>query len=388
MLIEPIVAIAGAFAGILAGLFPGIHTNLLAVIIAGLHADVWLSSVFLVSVAVSRSVIDAVPAVFLGASDDVMALLPGHHLLKKGCGIEAVKFCVLGSILGIVGGLILVPLFLVSFPLIFSPIRPFIFWILLSLVLVLLYRDGWKSIIVFVLAGILGVLSLDSVREPLFPLLSGLFGASGLIISIVNNVNIPEQLNTDVLKMRKLPLFLATMTGVLAGSMVSLFPGLSPSHAASLSQVKKMKALQFLVLTGALGTVDIVISLVTLFVLGKARNGAVVVIEQLLGAVPEIALIVFLAAACAAAGISAVAALFSSKWYAGIMEKIDYSLLSALVLLFLLAMSFILSGWLGVLVFITAAAIGLIAPLTGISRSHAMGCLLLPTLIILSPIAL
>lgn len=388
MLTEALVAIIGTLTGILAGLFPGIHTNLLAVIIASLQFDVWLSSVFLVSVAVSRSVIDAVPTIFLGASEDVMALLPGHRLLKKGCGIEAVKFCVLGSILGVIGGLLLVPIFVVSFPLVFSFIHPYIFWLLLLLVFILLFRGGWKSFVVFLLAGVLGILSLDAVREPLFPLLAGLFGASGLLLSIVNKVSVPEQVNTDILKLRKLPLFLSVLTGVLAGSMVTLFPGLSPSQAASLAQLKKMKSIQFLVLTGALGTVDVVISLVTLFVLGKSRNGAVVVIEQLLGAVPESALIIFLAAACASAGLSAIAALFSSKWYAVMLEKIDYSLLSASVLLFLLAMSFILSGWLGVLVFITATAIGLLAPLTNVSRSHAMGCLLLPTLILLSPIAL
>jgi putative membrane protein len=317
-----------------------------------------------------------------------MALLPGHRLLRKGCGIEAVKFCVLGSILGVIGGLLLVPVFIISFPIISSIIHLYVFWLLFLLVFILFFRGGWKSFVVFLLSGALGLLSLGAVREPLFPLLSGLFGASGLLLSIVSKVSVPEQADTDILKLRKIPLFLSALTGVLAGSMVTLFPGLSPSQAASLAQVKKMKSIQFLVLTGALGTVDVVISLVTLFVLGKARNGAVVVIEQLLGAVPESGLIAFLAAACASAGLSAIAALFSSKLYAGMIEKIDYSLLSALVSLFLLAMSFILSGWLGVLIFITATAIGLIAPLTNVSRSHAMGCLLLPTLIILSPIAL
>ncbi len=388
MLTEALIALGGIFVGILAGLLPGIHTNLLAVIVAGIHADVWLSSVFLVGVAVSRSVIDAVPTIFLGASEDVMALLPGHKLLRKGYGIEAVKFCVLGSILGIIGGILLVPLFVISFPFLFSLIRPFLFWLLLALIFILLLRDGWKSIIVFSFAGLLGILTLDSVREPLFPIFSGLFGASGLLLSIFNKVRIPEQINTDVLKLRKFPLFLSTATGVLAGSIVTLFPGLGPSQAAALAQVNRMKSTRFLVLTGALGTVDVVISLVTFFVLGKARNGAVAVIEQLLGVIPQNALFVFLAVACAAAGLSAIAALFASKWYAILLEKIDYSLISALVLFFLLIVSFVLSGWLGVLVFLTATAIGLIAPLTNVSRSHAMGCLLVPTLILLSPIAL
>jgi len=381
-MLELLIALFGLLTGILAGLFPGFHTNLIAVIVAGFHADVWLSCVFLVAVAVSRSIVDAVPTVFLGASDDVMALLPGHRLLKKGCGIEAVKFCVLGSILGIVASIMLVPLFIIVFPLLFSFLNPWLFWILLALIAILLFRDSWWSFVIFFLAGILGVISLSSVREPLFPLLSGLFGASGLLFSLFSKVDIPSQVDTDVLKMRKLTLFLSVMTGVLAGSFVTLFPGIGPSQAAALVQVR-MKSLRFLVLTGALGTVDVVISLVTFFILGKARNGAVVIIEQLIGSISSSALWALIAVACIAAGFSAIIALFASKWYAKLIEFVDYSWISSAVLLFLLVMSFVLSGWLGVLVFITASAVGLIAPLTNVSRSHAMGCLLLPTLLLL-----
>jgi TctA family transporter len=46
-------------------------------------------------------------------------------------------------------------------------------------------------------------------------------------------------------------------------------------------------------------------------------------------------------------------------------------------------MCYVFSGWLGGLVFITATFIGLIAPLTNVSRSHGMGCLLIPTLLLL-----
>ncbi len=376
-------ALAGIIVGIAAGLFPGIHANLIAVIVAGLHIDVWFSAVFLVAMAVSRSIIDAVPTVFLGASEDVMALLPGHKLLRKGFGVEAVKFCVLGSILGVVVGIFFIPIFIFSFPLLFSLIRPVLFWLLLLFVIILLLRDSWWSVVVFVLAGILGIISLESVREPLFPLLSGLFGASGLLFSLFSKVEIPEQFDTDVLRMKKTPLFLSVLTGVLAGSFVTLFPGIGPSQAAALAQVKRMKSQGYLVLTGALGTVDVVISLVTLFVLGKARNGAVVVIEQLLGSISNEMLLAFIAVACLSAGIAAFAALFASKWYAKLVGCVDYALISSAVLLFLLVMSYVLSGWLGVLVFLTAASIGLIAPLTSISRSHAMGCLLIPTLLLL-----
>ncbi len=373
----------GTLIGIIAGLIPGFHTNLIAILVAGLNLDVWFSSVFLVAVAISRSIIDAVPTVFLGASEDVMSLLPGHNLLKKGCGVEAVKFCVIGSIFGIIGGILLIPIFIVAFPFLFSLIHPVLFWLLLILIIILLARDSWWALVIFLFSGFLGILTLKSAVDPLFPLLSGLFGASNLIFSLLSKTEIPIQFDIDVLRMRKLPLVLSVLTGVLAGSIVTLFPGIGPSQAAALAQIKKIKSLRYLVLTGALGTVDVLISLVTFFVIGKARNGAVVVIEQLLGGLSKSSLFYLVATACFAAGLSAIIAIYTSKGYSLLVETVNYSWISSSVLIFLLFMSYLLSDWLGVLIFITASAIGLIAPLTNISRSHAMGCLLIPTLILL-----
>jgi len=291
-----------------------------------------------------------------------MALLPGHKLLKKGHGIEAVKFSVLGSIFGIIGGVLLIPVFLITFPPLFLLIRPWLFWLLLILIIILFARDSWWAIVAFLLAGLLGIIVLDSVRDPLFPLLSGLFGASGLLLSLFDKFEVPSQFDTDVLRIRKAPLFTSVLTGVLAGSIVTLFPGLGPSQAAALSQIKRIKSLRYLVLTGAMGTVDVLISLVTFFAINKSRNGAVVVIEQMIGTISKSALFSMVSAACIAAGLAAIAAIFISKWYALLFETIDYLWISSAVLLLLLIMSLILSGWLGVLVFLTATATGLIAP--------------------------
>jgi putative membrane protein len=249
-------------------------------------------------------------------------------------------------------------------------------------------RDSFWGVVVFLLSGILGLIVLNGVREPLFPLLSGLFGASGLVMSLVNKFEVPVQFDTDIVNLPKMSLFGSIFSGVFAGSIVTLFPGLGPSQAAALAQFKRIKPLNFLVMVGALGTVDVLISLVTFFSIGKARNGAVVVIEQLLGDISKPVLFSLIAVACVAVGFSVIAALSASKWYAFFVERVDYWLLSSAIIIILLAMSVIISGWLGLLVFLTATFAGLIAPLTRVSRSHAMGCLLLPTLFLLCPIAL
>jgi len=379
-------ALLGSFVGIIAGLLPGIHTNLIAVTVATMKIDVWFACVFLVAVAVSRSVIDAVPTVFLGAaeSENVMALLPGHKLLKQGQGKDAVKFFVIGSVLGIIIGILLLPIFMIAFPFLFSLMQPWMFWLLAGVILLLFLKERkWMAIFIFFLTGLLGVIALSSVRDPLFPMLSGLFGASGLLLSVFERIDVPVQAESDSVHVSNTPMVVAVVTGVMAGSIVTLFPGLGPSQAAALSQVKHMKPIRYLILVGALGTIDVLISLVTFFVLGKTRNGAVAVIEQLIGSIPKTALWSFVAVTCLAGGLSAIAAIYASRFYAKFILWIDYSGICLAIVFILAVLSVVLSGWLGLLVFITATAAGLLAPLTNTSRSHAMGCLLLPTLLLL-----
>jgi len=373
----------GLIIGVLAGLIPGVHTNLIAVVVATLDIPVWQAISFLVSVAVARSIVDAIPSVFLGATDgNVMAILPGHKLLKKGYGVEAVKFYVVGGILGTIVGVGLIPIAIVVFPFLSNLFQPWLFWMLLALVLLLIIREGNRgAVLVFALSGLLGMLALNSVRDPLFPLLSGLYGASGLLLALFERVDIPPQYDADMLRLKPGALSISVITGVLAASIVTLFPGLSPSQAAALAQVKRQRSTRFLVLLGALGTVDVLISLVTFFVLNKTRNGAVVVIEKLAGPISTTVFIACVAIACIAAGFASIATIYLSKWYAQMVGLIDYVWLSAGVLVLLTIMSVILSGWLGLLVFITASIVGILAPLLGVSRSHSMGCLLVPTLL-------
>ncbi len=376
-------ALFGVVVGCLVGLVPGIHTNLVAIVV-GSFVDGVFGAVFLVAVAVSRSVVDALSTVFLGCSDDIMALSPAHRLLKKGYGRSAVLFLVGGALFGAIAALCLAPLLIVIFPRVISVIRPILFWLLLALIVILLFRERkwYVAVFIFLLSGALGLVVLSSIREPLFPLLSGLFGASSMLLSLKESSVIPVQ--KDVIRpLKKFKWCSSIVLGVFAGSFVSLFPGLGPSQAAALVQIRKIRAPSYLVLLGALGTVDVVVSLITFFAMGAARNGAVVIIERLLGSFSAEFLVALLVVAMLALGCSALFSLLAVEWYVLLLDWVEYQWLSCFVLAVLLVLSFILSGLLGVLVFITAIAVGVLAPLLGVSRSHAMGCLLLPTLFLL-----
>src|SRR3989344_5002364 len=369
------VALLGTAVGFIAGLIPGIHTNLIAVLIASLQADPLLSSVFLVAVAVSRSIADALPTVFLGASDDVLSILPGHHLLKKGKGLQAVCLSVAGSLAGCIASIALLPVFALVFPFLGALIKPLLFWLLLGAVVFLLCQERkvWPFVI-FALAGLLGIIELGSVKNPLFPLLSGLFGASGIVLSIKSSSAIPAQRKVVRIKTRSL---WSACAGAGAAAIMLLFPGLGPSQAASLVPGRQSSS-SFLVLTGALGTADVVLSLAAFALADKARNGAVVIIQSLLGTLSFSAAGALLAACLVSAGLATIGALLFAKWYAKIFDYFDYGIICCAVLAFLLVLVVVLSGWHGILVFVTATALGLIAPLTGVRRSSAMGCLLVP----------
>lgn len=374
-----IAALFGALIGIIAGLIPGLHTNLLAVLIGGFGFPVLESVVFLSSMAVSRSVVDAIPTSFLGFSDDVVALSPSARLLKKGEGVLSARLLIVGALIGGILCVLLIPVLIFVLPFLFSLIKDFLFWILLALVLFLLFRKNWfLSAIFFCLSGLLGFLALNSLREPLFPLLSGLFGASLLLSSLFSSSLIPFQ-KLDV----KISNSWFSCFGVLSACLVTLFPGLSPSQAASLISVRSEK--KFLLILGGLGTADVIVSLVTFFALGKTRNGAVVIIDRLVDAVSFDLFLALVASSLLALGLSCIVAWFLSRQFVFVANWCDAKALSAVVLSGLFAVSIVLSGWRGLLVLICGACLGILTQNLGVTKSHLMGCLLVPTLINLFP---
>lgn len=372
------VVFFGAFAGIIAGLIPGIHTNLAAVLVASAGFDAWLSCVFLAALASSRSIIDAIPTVFLGASSDVMSLHPAHRFLQNGFGLVGVRILVSGALAGIIIALVFSPLVFIVLPFIQSAIRPVLFWLLLSIVAFLVLREGLSALFVFILSGVLGLLSLSAVTEPLFPLLSGLFGASGLVLSLLEKFDVPLQKSASNPNLPYSRISLFALLGVCLSGLLMLFPGLGPSQAASLVRVRSKT--RYLLLTGALGTVDVIVSLIAFVSIGRARNGAVAVMEGLVGMFDLSALVELLGASLVAAGIAGLFSVPLSRWYSSIFYCIEYRFVAAAVLLFLCVLSVALSGPLGLLILAVSACVGLLAPLLGVSRSHLMGCLLMPTL--------
>ena len=131
---------------------------------------------------------------------------------------------------------------------------------------------------------------------------------------------------------------------------------------------------------GEVYTVNFVLSLVTLLTLNKARNGAVIAISQLITLEKGI-LVVLLCSALISGSIATFLALKIAKIFSRVIGKVNYKGLVISVISFIALLVFYFSGFLGIFVLMVATAVGLIAPLVNVSRSHAMGCLILPVIL-------
>ena len=76
--------LAGMLTGIISGLTPGVHTNLisgiLVAIVASTSLNPFIAVCFILTVAMTHSVVDIIPAVYLNAPSEanVLALQPSH----------------------------------------------------------------------------------------------------------------------------------------------------------------------------------------------------------------------------------------------------------------------------------------------------------------------
>ena len=147
------------------------------------------------------------------------------------------------------------------------------------------YKKSW-SLFIFLLSGILGLIVLNwpNFKQPLFPLLSGFFGVSTLLISLNQKSKIPKQKITETIKVGKVKTTKAIGASVISGSLAGLLPGLGSAQAAilSMAMVGNIGDYAFMILIGGINTVNFTFSLASLYTLERARNGAVVVVLELL----------------------------------------------------------------------------------------------------------
>jgi putative membrane protein len=397
MLFSFIIALLlGIIIGTFTGLTPGIHINLVsAILLSSSAAFLSITSpttlaVFIIALSITHTFIDFIPSIFLGAPDEdtALSILPGHQMLLSGNGYAAVILSLYGCLSALFMILILTPIFMYLLPIIYpyvSNIMPIIMILVCS---VLIYKEKEKKItalMIFLLAGFLGIAALNlNLKDSLLPLLTGLFGTSSLIISIKQKIDIPPQriIPIKYIIPNKKSLAKTLFASIITSPFTAFLPALGSSPAAVIgSDITELNNQEFLFLIGSINTIVMGLSFITYYSIQKTRTGASVAVSKLIPSLTPSIINTIIITIILSGLIVFIIALFLLNIISKIINKISYTILSSVILIFLVIITIGFTGLLGLLVLATSTALGISCVIMGVKRINLMGCLLIPTIL-------
>ncbi|BDZ69505.1 tripartite tricarboxylate transporter permease [Methanobacterium petrolearium] len=407
--------IMGVLCGVVTGLIPGIHVNTVGAFVFSASPFLLYSyspevlAVFLLSMSISHALLEFIPSMFLGVPDEgtVLSVMPGHYLLLQGRGKEAIRLVSLGGFGAMIVTILLLPLFMVVLPPLYGILKPYI-WIILSVTVVYmihrLSRDLksliWSSIL-FIFSGIMGWIALNSPLSSSVSLLcifSGLFGVSTLLYSLSEKSVMPEQddhyhleIDRDVLK--------GIFAGGIAGSILGFLPGMGPAQGSLLAQELSggsdsgSEREGFLVAMSGVNASDALFSLIAIYLIGNPRSGIAVYVNQLLQGLDFNHLLIMIFSSVIAVSMSMILCIKLGDYLSRSMQKINYEKLSWFVIIFMsfLVVLFALMENANLIfifiIYVTSIAMGLLPHYLDINKSHLMGVLIVPAIVVYTGMA-
>ncbi|WP_255190727.1 tripartite tricarboxylate transporter permease [Natronobeatus ordinarius] len=390
-------ALAGAVLGSISGLIPGLHANNFALLLAGVAPSVpgppLLVGIAMLSAGVVHTFVNAIPAMALGVPDAEMAVtaLPGHRLVLEGRGYEAIRLSAVGSLLAV---LVAVPLAVpitwavtAAYPTIRSNL-PLVLALVVAGLVVSEYtwRARLAGLVSFALAAALGALTLDlSPDAPLeaggmlAPIFAGLFGAP-VLIDAIRGGGVPPQ-GDDAIRMPSALVGATALAGAIAGAIVGYIPGISAAIAAVAVLLLVPGGTGdrgYIVATSGVDTANTIFALFALAAIGQPRTGVMVAFEN---ANAPLHLPVLIAGVVLAGTLGFVLVIVVGDAYLEFVGRVSYWRISATVLGLLFVLSYLFTGLVGVVVFVVAAAIGMVPVRYRARRVHLMGVLIGPLMI-------
>ncbi|MFP4118135.1 MAG: tripartite tricarboxylate transporter permease [Candidatus Woesearchaeota archaeon] len=385
----------GIFAGIFTGMIPGLHINLLSALLISrvnlFEEVVYVQhlAVFIISMSVTHTFIDSIPGIYLGAPDpsQFLTALPGHRMFMQGKAHRAVKLTVLGSLIGLSFSLLLLGTFCLFISHIYDIASSYIGHALVFISIFIIVdpsssKVSIKRLIFFLVSGCYGaiILSMSSLDNPMFHMLSGFFGLSILIESLRSESGVAEQHMTSHIPQKYVvfPTFISSVAGLFAAFM----PGFSTSqNAVVLSRLfSSLDEEDFMIILGGLNTSGMVASLGSLFAIEKARNGSIIAIQDLLGILEFDFFIILVLCMMISGMIASVAAIRLSRFMSRVVSMIDYTKLVSSVIVSIVLLSLLFDSLLGFLILFFCTLTGLAASYAGVAKNYLMGCLMIPVI--------
>ena len=405
-------SLAGVISGTLTGLIPGIHPNNIASLLITLAAlssvasaeHELLISAFLLSASVTHTFLSFIPSAFIGAPEGETALsvLPAHTMLLQGRAYEAVVLSAAGSFFAVIFAFaFLLPFKLMLF--LYSYVSDFTLYVLIGISLLLILSESIKSMepveaviassFVFILSGVFGYfISNMNLSSPvfasssnaLFPALTGLFGLSTVIFSLLHTPEIPAQ-KTEKTRIKISSAMKSAFVGSSSGMFVSFIPGVTAAHATVIAMLaRKNRSPEHVILTlSAVNTANTIFCMATLFILIEARSGVAIALQKILpitqwnGFIPPYNLSLLLISVIIASSAAYFLTIKLGKHFSTMLEHISYRHFLMITALIITALVFVLSGTLGILILAVATSIGIVPITLGVRRSNCMGVLLL-----------
>ena len=389
----------GILIGTLTGMIPGIHVNTAGAILFASSAFLlgFLSPEFLcvlmVSMSIAHALTEFVPSMLLGVPQEGTAtsILPGHRMVLQGRSKEVIRIVAVGGFGAIVITILMMPVFAVALPFLHELTKPYTWIILLSASVYLTYaltnskRDFAWSLLLFLLSGILGWAIFQtpiSSGVSLMCIFSGLFGISTILFSLNDNSTIPHQnsfyeLNIDFNK------FKSIFAGGITGAILGFLPGFGPAQGTVIAQAasgtndnSEDDTVNFLLATSGLNISDCLFSLMAIYIIGNPRSGIAVYMSYLISDMSISHLVIFIFASLIAVSISLILCLKLGDSFSKLMGGVDYRKLSIAVIILQIGILYM------TLALITSTALGMLPHYIGVGKSHLMGVLIVPAIVI------
>ena len=411
-MIELVIAcFIGIGIGTITGMIPGIHVNTAGAILFASSTFLLtiLSPEFLcvlmVAMSIAHALIEFVPSMLLGVPQEGTAtsILPGHRMVLQGRSKEVIRIVSVGGFGAIIVTILMLPIFAIALPILHDATKPFTWMILLFASVYLTYkltsttRDFIWSLLLFVLSGILGGITFQtpiSSGVSLMCTFSGLFGISTILFSLNDSSTIPHQnpfyeLDLDFNK------FKSIFAGGITGAILGFLPGFGPAQGTVIAQAASGAndnddddTVNFLLATSGLNVSDCLFSLIAIYIIGNPRSGIAVYMSYLISEMTLNHLAIFIFASLIAVSVSLVLSLKLGDSFSRLMSGVDYKKLSIGVILLQILILYIFIfyykapiGYM-TLALITSTAMGMLPHYIGVGKSHLMGVLIIPAIVI------
>lgn len=406
-----IACLLGVGIGTITGMTPGIHVNTAGAILFAV-STILLSfvspeflCVLMVSMSIAHALLEFVPSMLLGVPEEGTALtvLPGHKMVLEGRSKEAIRIVSIGGFGAIIVTILLLPIFAIVLPPTYELLKP-VTWILLLIASIyLIYKvtntlKGFLwSLLLFILSGILGGIIFQAPLSSgisLMCVFSGLFGISTILFSLNDNSTIPHQnkfydLNIDNTKIKSI------ITGGTTGAILGFLPGFGPAQGSVIAQSASGQSnnndentTNFLLAISGLNTSDCLFSLIAIYLIGNPRSGIAVYMSYLISEFNLSHLIAFIFASLISVSLSLALCLKLGDSFSKLMSGIDYRKLSIAVIVLQVILLYIFGLYYQApllyltLMLVTSTAMGLLPHYLDVGKSHLMGVLIIPAIII------